>query len=64
VATVHNDGHEGVQRTLHRLHRDFHFPAMMCRSSSRPAARAKGTSRTTYVRPGSSSPFRFPPVYG
>jgi hypothetical protein len=28
VAAVHNDGHEGVQRTLHRLRRDFHFPNM------------------------------------
>jgi hypothetical protein len=28
VATVHEDGHEGVQRTLHRLRRDFHFPNM------------------------------------
>jgi hypothetical protein len=28
VAAVHRDGHEGVQRTLHRLRRDFHFPAM------------------------------------
>ncbi|WVZ81757.1 hypothetical protein U9M48_029099 [Paspalum notatum var. saurae] len=23
-----SDGHEGVQRTLHRLRRDFHFPNM------------------------------------
>jgi hypothetical protein len=30
VAAVHNDGHEGVHRTLHRLRRDFHFSAM-CR---------------------------------
>ena len=28
VAAIHDDGHEGVQRTLHRLHRDFHFPNM------------------------------------
>jgi hypothetical protein len=28
VAAIHNDGHEGVQRTLHRLRRDFHFPNM------------------------------------
>jgi hypothetical protein len=28
VAAIHEDGHEGVQRTLHRLCRDFHFPAM------------------------------------
>ena len=28
VAAVHDDGHEGVQRTLHRLRRDFHFPDM------------------------------------
>jgi hypothetical protein len=28
VAAVHEDGHEGVQRTLHRLRRDFHFPDM------------------------------------
>jgi hypothetical protein len=28
VAAVHNDGHEGVQRTLHRLRRDFYFPNM------------------------------------
>jgi hypothetical protein len=30
VMAVHGDGHEGVQRTLHRLRRDFHFPDM-CR---------------------------------
>ena len=28
LAAVHDDGHEGVQRTLHRLRRDFHFPNM------------------------------------
>ena len=28
LAAVHDDGHEGVQRTLHRLRRDFHFPDM------------------------------------
>ena len=28
VLAVHEDGHEGVQRTLHRLRRDFHFPNM------------------------------------
>ena len=28
LAAVHEDGHEGVQRTLHRLRRDFHFPEM------------------------------------
>jgi hypothetical protein len=28
MAAVHEDGHEGVQRTLHRLRRDFHFPNM------------------------------------
>ena len=28
LATVHEDSHEGVQRTLHRLRRDFHFPDM------------------------------------
>jgi hypothetical protein len=28
VAAVHEDGHEGVHRTLHRLRRDFHFPNM------------------------------------
>jgi hypothetical protein len=28
VAIVHDDGHEGVLRTLHRLRRDFHFPKM------------------------------------
>jgi hypothetical protein len=26
ISTVHDDGHEGVQRTLHRLRRDFHSP--------------------------------------
>jgi hypothetical protein len=30
LAAVHEDGHEGVQRTLHRLRRDFHFPDMRC----------------------------------
>jgi hypothetical protein len=28
VAAVHDDGHEGVHRTLHRLRRDFHFSNM------------------------------------
>ena len=28
VLAVHEDGREGVQRTLHRLRRDFHFPNM------------------------------------
>jgi hypothetical protein len=28
LAAVHEDGHEGVHRTLHRLRRDFHFPNM------------------------------------
>lgn len=28
VGAIHEDGHEGVQRTLHRLRRDFHFPNM------------------------------------
>jgi hypothetical protein len=28
LAVVHGDGHEGIQRTLHRLRWDFHFPDM------------------------------------
>ena len=28
LVAVHEDDHEGVQRTLHRLRRDFHFPDM------------------------------------
>ncbi|XP_014660510.1 uncharacterized protein LOC105914201 [Setaria italica] len=28
IAAIHDDGHEGVQRTLHRLRRDVHFPDM------------------------------------
>jgi hypothetical protein len=28
LSATHEDGHEGVQRTLHRLRRDFHFPNM------------------------------------
>jgi hypothetical protein len=28
VGAIHEDGHEGIQRTLHRLHHDFHFPNM------------------------------------
>jgi hypothetical protein len=28
LAAVHGDGHKGVQRTLHRLRHDFHFPDM------------------------------------
>jgi hypothetical protein len=28
LAAVHNVGHEGIHRTLHRLRRDFHFPNM------------------------------------
>jgi hypothetical protein len=27
LAAVHDDNHEGIQRTLHRLHRDFHVPS-------------------------------------
>jgi hypothetical protein len=30
LVAAHNDGHEGIHRTLHRLRRDFHFPNM-CR---------------------------------
>ena len=26
MAYIHNDGHGGIQRTLHRLRRDFHTP--------------------------------------
>jgi hypothetical protein len=28
LGVVHEDDHEGVQRTLHRLCQDFHFPDM------------------------------------
>lgn len=28
IEAIHEDGHEGVQRTLHRLRRDFHIPNM------------------------------------
>jgi hypothetical protein len=28
MVAVHGDEHEVVQRTLHRLRRDFHFPNM------------------------------------
>ena len=28
MAAVHEDGHEGVQRTVFRLPYDFHFPNM------------------------------------
>jgi hypothetical protein len=28
LGAVYEDGHEGVQRTFHRLRRDFHFPNM------------------------------------
>jgi hypothetical protein len=28
LAAVHEDDHEGVQHTVHRLCRDFHFPNM------------------------------------
>jgi hypothetical protein len=28
LVAVHGDGHEGIQRTLHRLRSDFHFPDM------------------------------------
>jgi transposase InsO family protein len=27
LSAVHDDNHEGIQRTLHRLHRDFHVPS-------------------------------------
>jgi hypothetical protein len=41
VAAIHEDGHEGVQRTLHRLRRDFHFPRM--RQQVQDFVRACGT---------------------
>jgi hypothetical protein len=28
LAAIHEDGHEGMQHTLHHLQRDFHFPNM------------------------------------
>ena len=28
TVALHEEGHEGVQRTLHRIRRDFHFPNM------------------------------------
>jgi hypothetical protein len=28
LAAIHEEGREGVQRTMHRLRRDFHFPNM------------------------------------
>jgi hypothetical protein len=28
LAAIHEEGHEGVQCTMHRLHHDFHFPNM------------------------------------
>ena len=28
VGAIHEDGHEGVKRTFHRLCRDFHFHNM------------------------------------
>jgi hypothetical protein len=28
MQVVHEEGHEGVQRTIHRLHHDFHFSNM------------------------------------
>jgi hypothetical protein len=27
LVVVHDDNHDGIQRTLHRLHRDFHVPS-------------------------------------
>lgn len=30
ITTIHEDGHEGVHRTLHRIRHDFHLPSM-CR---------------------------------
>jgi hypothetical protein len=30
MTAVHDDCHEGVQCTVHRLRRDFHFPNMCC----------------------------------
>jgi hypothetical protein len=41
LSTVHDDGHEGVQRTLHRLRRDVHFPGM--RTIVQDFVRACGT---------------------
>jgi hypothetical protein len=44
ISAVHDDGHEGIQRTMHRLRRDFHSPNLRGPSTpGRPApARAHG----------------------
>jgi len=26
MSSIHDDGHEGIQHTLHQLHWDFHMP--------------------------------------
>jgi hypothetical protein len=52
VAAVHDDGHEGVLRTLHRLRRDFHFPNM--RRVVQDFVRACGTCqkfKSDHLRP-------------
>jgi hypothetical protein len=52
MAAVHEDGHEGVHRTLHRLRRDFHFPNM--RRIVQEFVRACGTCQTyksNHLRP-------------
>jgi hypothetical protein len=66
LSAVHNDGHEGVQRTLHRLHRDFHSPtsAPPSRTSSGHAPSASGTNPSTFTRPACSCPFLYQPQCG
>jgi hypothetical protein len=61
LSAVHNDGHEGVQRTLHRLHRDFHSPNLrtIVRTSSGHAPSASDTNLSTFIRPGCSYPFLY-----
>jgi hypothetical protein len=66
VAAVHNDGHEGVHRTLHRLRRDFHFSAM--RRIVQEFVQACSTCqryKSDHLRPvGLLSLSRFPPACG
>jgi len=62
IAAVHDDGHEGIQRTLHRLRgtstrRVFIAPS---RTTSAPAPPASATRRKTCTRPACSCLSRYP----
>ncbi|WVZ49312.1 hypothetical protein U9M48_000681 [Paspalum notatum var. saurae] len=57
---AHSAGHEGIQKTLHRLRSDFYIPGdrTLSRTGSGPALRASGTRRRRSGRPACCSASR------